>query len=248
MPISLIVSSTPESRRFGLLVGRFYLDGEPEDQENFLAEIQYSQWDVVILRYPSRKVALFAELLKLSGQVPIFADSLLYWEHELLLGPDREELNSDLTMATLDVDEVAELVPTTFVHYPSHYAANPLFSPERVLEGYVEWVTGLIARGEAVCLGLMDSDAQCAAWAIIDLNHPVPDIRFGGIAPEFRGRGYYRELIASSMSFAKERGYSRIAISTQVHNVAVMATWASLGWRPVKALTTVHLVRKELLL
>jgi hypothetical protein len=242
-----VVPSAPESARFGRPIGRLTIpQTEEPDARRIREAAATSGADIIILRYPSRAAGLFSELTTMADYEPIYADSLLYWE-SVLNSADIPGIAGELTTAVARPDEVGDLVRPIFSHYPSHYAANPLLDPEAALEGYVEWVTGLVATGQAVCLVLLDTASQCAGFAVIDFETATPDIRFGGISPHHRGRAYYKDLIVASMRLVADRGQSRLSISTQVHNTTVMSTWARLGWTPVKSVTTVHLVRRGLL-
>jgi hypothetical protein len=91
-----------------------------------------------------------------------------------------------------------------------------------------------------------DSGAE-VGFGIIDWSPEVPDVRLAGILPDFRGRGRYREMVGVLMVEAAERA-GCLRISTQVHNLPPMRTWARLGWKPFETLSTIHLVRRPLLL
>ena len=222
-------------------------DDASPDVGDLATAVQDSEADVVILRYPSRAVDLFSGLMALPGHEPLFADSLMYWECDLTGAEGLPPISPGLSVVKVPPGDVAPMVRSVFAHYPNHYAANPLFEESAALDGYVEWATTLLGQGNTVCLALTEDAAIRAAFAVIDFTSSVPDIRLAGVHPEHAGRGRYRDLIAAAMCEAEGEGSERIAISTQVHNVAVMSTWAKLGWKPVSSCTTVHLVRRRLL-
>jgi GNAT superfamily N-acetyltransferase len=239
--------SLSESNRFGLAVARLTVD-HPEgfDIGRLTPSLVESGADVVIVRYPNQAVELFSQLLGLEDYVAIFADCLMYWNRELT-SANFGTVSDDLRVTYANAQQVGELVRPVFSQYPSHYAANPLFDPAAVLEGYVEWVSNLVEGEQATCLVLLDEHDDYAGFAVTDFSEATPDIRFGGISPSHRSRGIYRELIVASMELARQNGRNDITISTQAHNVKVMSTWARLGWTPRSATTTVHLVRRTLL-
>ena len=202
--------------------------------------------DIVIVRYPAADVGRFFELARLADFEPIYADTLVHWRAALASGrgPERP---AGLGARAVSRDETAALVRAVFADYPNHYAANPLLDRHAALEGYVEWATTLLDRGDAASLALVDDAGRDLAFALVDYGPEVADIRLAGVRPEDRGRGHYRALVAAVMQDAVARGRDAIEISTQAHNVAVMSTWARLGWVPTRAVTTVHLVRRGLL-
>lgn len=246
---SLIAApSMSESLRFGRPIARLVIENEVQlDATSLISSLEGYEADIVILRYPNRAANLFSHLMGLVSHEPLFADCLMYWECALPGTGSPLEVSDDLDVRLANVGELGELVRPVFAQYPNHYAANPLFESAAVLEGYVEWVTALVASEQAQCLVLTDRKGDRVGFAVVDLGVAVPDIRLAGIDPAHRGRGRYRELIAASMNLVLTKGYDRIAISTQAHNVAVMSTWARLGWTPMRVLTTVHMVRKGLL-
>ncbi len=160
--------SLVESRRFGMRVGRLILDDDDADSD-LSTDLDLSDWDVVILRYPSIRSLTYFQLTQIPGIVPIFADCLHYWDYQLSDWREPEQVPSGLTTLEVEAVHLEGLVRSTFSQYPSHYSANPLFDPEAVVDGYIEWVTEMVRRREAICLGLMNPASECVAWAVIVL-------------------------------------------------------------------------------
>lgn len=244
----VVINPSPsESARFGLSVGRLILT-ELDDHPSVVDAVSSSELDVVILRYPHADARLFAELMKADGRAAIFADCLMYWRRSLSSDAPPAELPAGVSFHLGDAADVDSLVRPIFSSYPSHYSANPLFDPGHALEGYVEWVTGLVASGAAECLVFSAEDSvEPVGFTIVDVTNDSPDIRFGGISPAHRGHGHYDTIINGSMNLVRDRGFDNIKISTQAHNLAVIKTWARQGWAPFESWTTVHLVRADLL-
>jgi hypothetical protein len=243
MKPTAISPSPTESARFGLTVGRLVLpdSGAIEDAMSALEE---SGFDVVILRYPHINATLFADLALLPQYDAIFADCLVYWKRQLTSRPPMPE---GVTFRLGEAREAEALVRPIFLDYPSHYTANPLFEPSAALDGYVEWVTKLVAGKQADCLIFENDSAETVGFTIVDVSGSIADIRFGGINPAHRGKGHYDTIIAGSMELAEQRGFTDVKISTQAHNHAVIKTWARQGWTPFESWTTVHMVRAGLL-
>ena len=159
----------------------------------------------------------------------------------------RPPMPEGVTFRLGQAHEAEELVRPIFLDYPSHYTANPLFEPSAALDGYVEWVTKLVADGHAECLIFENDSGETVGFTVVDFSGSIADIRFGGISPTHRGQRHYDTIIAGSLELAAQRGFTDIKVSTQAHNHAVIRTWARQGWAPFESWTTVHMVRAGLL-
>lgn len=242
--------STLESSRFGMRVGRVSLTADVDSTavvRELAAGMDDERLDVLILRFPASDVTMAAHLATVDTWSAIPADTLMYWEWRDRSGPTAKAATGRTVRRVDDVDHVDRLVRDVFPGYPNHYAANPLFSQQAALEGYCEWARRLIGSGDATCIVLVSDTNAEVGFGIVDWSPEVPDVRLAGVLPEFRGRGCYRELVAAMMSEAAERT-GCLRISTQAHNLPPMRTWAGLGWKPFETLTTIHLVRRDLLL
>ncbi len=243
-----VLASQSESDRFGRPVARLSLVDPTVNTATELERAADSTGaDIVILRYPGVAAELFAGLTRFENYEPVYADTLLYWRWRDSEQQTLPPLVHGVAAVSSDAREIADLVRAVFADYSNHYAANPLISPESALEGYVEWVTDLVASESAICLTLKNPGSANAGFAVIDYASDPPDIRLAGIVPAQRGQGCYRLLMTEAMRHARDTGSTELMISTQAHNVAVMSAWARLGWTPSSAATTVHLVRRGLL-
>lgn len=242
----VITDSMLESRRFGLRIGRCEIEPTAEQVNTGQIGEGLSDYDVVILRYPARLEKPFSEMMSFVSHRPLYADTLMYWKTRLSSLASSPPRSGNHGIRLADLEELSSLVLPVFKDYPSHYTANPLFKRADVLDGYVEWVTKLVDSGKAVCLVIETPSDSAAAFAVMTIDD-FPDIKFGGIAERSRGAGLYRVLIEECMRYSQGLERSEIMISTQAHNLPVMSSWSTLGFKPFKAVTTVHLVRNELL-
>jgi GNAT superfamily N-acetyltransferase len=235
--------SAVESSRFGLRIGR--IDASDAALASVERTLRDERLDVLIVRAPAEEVHVPARLAALDGFRAIPADTLMYWERRDL---SRDEAGAAASVTNeTDPARIEELVRSVFAGYHNHYSANPLLSSEHSLDGYCEWATSLVGSGGATC-SLIESEAAVVdGFGIVDWTPDIPDIRLAGIVPSARGRGAYRRLLVALQHEAARRGHSRLRISTQAHNTRPMRAWAELGWRPIFSLTTLHLVREELL-
>lgn len=232
--------SESESARFGLRIARWN-PSDPSDIASVPAD-GLAGFDVVILRRPAGWVEGAVALLGFDGFAAIHADTLVYWAWIDRGGRLPSTVGSIVhrsSPARLD-----GLVREVFSGYQNHYAANPLLGRAEALDGYVEWA---VATGTDNGYVTVDDEAGPIGFAVVDWSCDPPDVRLAGLCVRARGAGRYRDLVLAAMSQSRELGHTELRISTQAQNIAVQRTWASLGWNPIDAFDTTHLVRAELL-
>jgi GNAT superfamily N-acetyltransferase len=237
-----VVESPTESARFGLRVGRCELDGVVDAVGLATAA---DGFDIVVLRYPAENVAAPFELSRLPGFVSYTADHLCYWDWR---GPvaDVEVPAGWRVDQDPDVGDVADVVRDAFENYRNHYSANPLIDEAAALDGYCEWATHLAAVVGSAFL-LRDTSQHGVGVALVDWSAELPDIKLAGMRTSAQRRGLYPVLLHAVMERAVALGHGGLRISTQSHNAKVMRVWARMGFVPVGAVATQHLVRVELL-
>jgi len=241
-----LTESETESNRFGLSVARLTLAESDKIEFQQLASILEDQpFNVVIVRFPNVRTDITLSLSEMTSYKAIYADTLLYWETNLIKSSTYFDESDALKVDYVGSEEVPLLVRLVFENYSSHYSVNPLFNSNLILDGYVEWATSLLKSNSAQCLVLRDTTNTIAAFAVTDYSGTIPDIKLAGVIPSHRRRGIYEKLIRACMAEAVLRQYGSLAISTQAHNVTVMSAWARLGWTPKKSVSTIHLVRKD---
>ncbi|MBO9523802.1 MAG: N-acetyltransferase [Nocardioidaceae bacterium] len=238
--------SPAEGDRFGRTVQRMTLPLEfAGDDDAVLAVLDRADADVVVLRYPAARVALFARLLG-RGRAALLADQLDYWRLRVGAGR-RPEPRPDLVVepAAGGLDSlVDDLVADIFAGYGNHYLANPLFDPALALAGYQEWARGSARAGGSLVLSLGGFPVALATTASQGDHR---EIELAGVRTERQGQGLYPHLLAGVEGAAAAAGEESVVISTQVHNTGVRRAWARYGFEPVACFSTVHLVRDGLL-
>jgi GNAT superfamily N-acetyltransferase len=242
--------SALESARFGLSVERLTVPAEQGASFSAVREaVLASDADVIVLRYPAEHVDWFARLMGL-GRAALAAGSLVYWR--LIPGQGRwPEPLEDLELVEQVSPEVATaLISQVFVAYGNHYAANPLFDPDKAAEGYLEWMEGSATRGN--CLGFRERDGQdreprFLGVIAMEQEGARAEPTIGGVVPEARGRGLYAHLLRAAEGWALAHGSAELFVSTQEHNMRVQRVWARHGFQPSHAVLTVHLIRGGLL-
>ncbi len=239
-----VTESSVESDRFGLRIGRVHVLPDVDVDQ---LESACSGFDVVILRCAASEVGLPYRLLGLRDFRAFTADHLSFWRWEVgepapIVLPDGWSVGLSTDAAAVDA-----VMRDAFADYRNHYRANPLFDASAALDGYVDWAHTLMARSDAACTVLWDPTGDAVGVALVDWDSDVPDIKLAGISGRAQGRGRYGALLSYVMGLTVERSCQALTISTQSHNTNVMRAWSRLGFLPVDALATMHLVRGELL-
>ncbi|HSR65723.1 MAG TPA: bifunctional GNAT family N-acetyltransferase/hotdog fold thioesterase [Xanthomonadaceae bacterium] len=241
LPVSLLPSPL-DSARFGLRV--FRGNGTALREREFFDALVADQVDVAIVRTPAGTGGW--QRLARYGLQPIHADTLVYYEIDLGAHDPRPPRNADLVFAEAlpsDREALAALVATTFAGYVSHYHANPLFAPAGILAGYMEWATGFIAAdvpGRTTWVARRDGAIVAFACCSHDEASSQCEGVLYGVHPDHAGGGLYGDLIRYTQAAFRERGFRRMAVSTQVWNYAVQKVWAREGFALARAYDTWH--------
>ena len=120
---------------------------------------------------------------------------------------------SDLLAAFLD-DIAAKYGPLDFARTPSASPAEMSPPGGAFLVGY--------ADGRPVACG-----------GLKRLGPEVVEIKRMYVAPEARGRGHARQLLASLEATARELGYRRVRLDTGARQPEARALYESAGYRPI---------------
>lgn len=249
-----LTPSPLESRRFGVSIARLTIGDRcdpaqvPGRVRCLLAE---RRDDVVIARWPTRLTSL-GRLLSETSECFISADVLTYWSAtaERLAGRGAKvDAGLEVSPGSLSPDDLAlvteSVIRDSFLHYPNHYSANPIFDTGAVLDGYVEWALGAAARSPDDVI-LLWARGQAIGVATLEPASDGRDLEvaLAGLTASGQGRGWYATLLRAVGRTALVRGIPRVVISTQVHNVGVQRAWARLGLLPFSTFSTGHLMRR----
>ena len=245
--------SASESARFGhtverITVGDRWADAlDPAGLSTVIAaEVAASEARTIVLRYPSEAVFV-ARALPSTGRAVHPAGTLIYWESRATdREPEADVRELIAPVAEADSAAALEVIADSFRGYVNHYRANPLIADSAVTDGYLEWAASTIADSENRAF-VIDHEGTVAGVATIDTAGGTGpwDILLAGMATRFQGKGLYLRLIRGLLAAAADAGQERVIISTQSHNIPVQRAWAKLGFAPVSAIDTVHLVAPE---
>lgn len=241
-------ASASEAARFGMSVDRLLVtDGVTIDDDEIRALAAGSEADLVVLRYPARRVGLFAALLDGERDV-IFADELVYWRLRTGAGRVPEPVAGLRTVplggGAEDRSLLAGLVGEIFHGYGNHYLADPALDPAAALRGYQEWAESSALANGALALQL---NGVPVGLATTSGAGDVLEIELAGILAAHQGHGFYAHLLAGVEALARAGAARQLVISTQAHNTRVQRAWCRYGFEPAITFTTVHLLRHGLL-
>jgi undecaprenyl-phosphate 4-deoxy-4-formamido-L-arabinose transferase len=240
--MTLLQLSPLDSSRFGLAVYRGTLAAV--DSKALAREIFEERADVAIVRVPTALSSRLQEITR-HGLPLIHADTLVYYQVDLAAietsrvpAPDTEIRRAVAT----DRGALRDLIRVTFTDYTSHYRANPHFSVQAILEGYVEWGESYLDGTEGRTVWVVRQHGKMVAFATC-ADHPsasVGEIVLNGVHPQHANRGLYGDLIRHTLADWKARGFAAAKISTQVSNLGVQKVWSREGFVLSEVLDTFH--------
>ena len=240
--VSPLTPSPFDSARFGLNVCR--ASYENTDEATVLRELIDSMADVAIYRMPSSNSACMDKLQRFGFEV-IHAGTLVYYTLDLRDYEPRPLRNTDLdiTLAEAADDvELASLARTSFDGYVSHYSANPLFAPEKVLAGYCEWTLRHRLETDRTITWVARRGGRIIAYACceFDAESKICDGGIYGVLPEEASRGLFGDLIRFTQGYFRDLGFVEMRMSTKVGNFAVQKVWIREGYHLYEAYDTFH--------
>lgn len=238
-----LVFAPLDSERFGLRVYRATLDRV--DDRALAADIIAKQVDIAIVRTPAGGDGSLQRLGRL-GMHPIHADTLVYYQVALPEYAPKPVRNTDLVFSEAggaDAEELEALVAMSFEGYRSHYHANPLLDPERILAGYSEWASGYLGGAHPDRITwIARRDGKLVAFACCSHDTEAKECEgvLFGVHPECSGGGIYGDLIRYSQARYREQHYGLMKVSTQVWNLAVQKVWNREGFALSRTHDTFH--------
>jgi GNAT superfamily N-acetyltransferase len=228
-----------DSARFGRRIYRAALTHI--DAQALLAALREAQVDTLILRIPASHIGEVAALAEV-GLRPIVADTHVDYAMDLADAMPWSRVDDSLRLvnaAASDDARLREMGRTIFTGYGSHYAANPLFAPAAIAEGYADWAARHLASQHAP-VWFVELDDALVGFTCCALAGDVARATLNGIVPHARRRGVYGRMLRAMLKRLHADGARTFRIATQVHNFAVQRAWAELGLRLQTAENTVH--------
>lgn len=245
-----IYYSEVESKRFGLHVYR----GQYENFElgELVTFVKSSDFDIVILRYPTSTIYEHYRLIDLGQCSVIHADSLVYYSaplQKIAINPLRNDLVFEIVTSASE-QQLDPLVKTIFSGYQNHYYSNPCLKKDDIIEGYLEWAKSFVVGIEKGITWLIKDKRTEEKVAFLscsyDVKKSVSELKLGGVMPEFAGRGIYSDFVRYAQDYFKKMGIETLLTSTQLQNVAVQRAWQTHGFRFDKSYETYHVIKENL--
>jgi ribosomal protein S18 acetylase RimI-like enzyme len=243
-------SSPSESARFGYSTDRITVSSRETTSSVLLSlarrvseALEESNARIVILRYPAEMIALLKDV-GVAGRSVYPGGSLAYWSAPLQVTQHTDGSAFEVSGAQRQSygKSISDVLSDSFAGYVNHYAANPLLAEGVVVEGYDEWARSSMANPENRVF-VVTANTELVGVAVIAVHGTVWEIELAGIAARAQRQGHYLQLMRQVIDSAQRENVEQLVISTQSHNVAVQRAWAKLGFVPIAAIETVHLVR-----
>jgi acyl dehydratase/GNAT superfamily N-acetyltransferase len=237
----MIEYSEIESQRFKKNIHRASLDRV--DIKGIKKDILENETDVLILRIPSGSIEEHHKLNNMGFDV-LHADTLVYYETDLgKIEPGKTR--NDISFQEVDADNLdilEKIVPIIFKDYSNHYFSNPLFDPDDIRDGYVEWASSYAGAdlNRIAWIACIDSEVAGFLTCSYDEENDESEGVLYGVLPGFAGRGVYSDFIRFSQRYFKDKGYSKMRVSTQIQNYAVQKVWSREGFFLKESYETYH--------
>ncbi|HUQ00381.1 MAG TPA: GNAT family N-acetyltransferase [Aeromicrobium sp.] len=172
-------------------------------------------------------------------------DVLVYFDRDLNTSSWPEH-TSDVPLRYLrpeDVDEVEALAGELFRGYHGHYHEDPRLDRDACDAVYTSWARNSCESrdvADEVLIAQVPGE-PIGGFVTLRLNSPEEgEVVVGGVGHALRRRGVYRSFLIGGMEWARERGASRMVLSTQITHTAVQKVWTDLGFAPSKSFLTFH--------
>jgi GNAT superfamily N-acetyltransferase len=234
----LNLRSEMDTGRFGFPVGKAY-DISAAALPRVLEESRALGLRLLLARCSSRD---WPTVHALEANGFRLMDTMLYLRRELA-PRDAAPLPAGIRPARPgESAEVAAVAGRAFAGYLGHYNTDPRLDPGKVAQIYPSWAARATAdRTVADQVLVAESGGRIAGFgALKSMGDGVVDAMLYAVDPAHRGRGLYRDLLAASLAWSREAGFSRIEYSTQLANTAAQAAVLKLGFLPDRSSYTFH--------
>ena len=171
-------------------------------------------------------------------------DTLVYYARDLVRTPIPPDTGKIPVRPVQPGEEDAVKIVATasFRGYFGHYHADDRLERAKCDEIYPDWAfRSCVSRDVAHEVLVAELDESIVGFATLRLNTPEEGegVLFG-IAPAAQRRGIYRSFMIRGMEWCLSKGAIRMAVSTQIVNVAVQKVWTRVGFEPSYAYYTFH--------
>lgn len=231
-----------EIARFGRKMARLKVDAgrAPFAVSEIISLCEAEQVEMLAVRVPTELVGLVQELEDAKFRL---MDCLVYYEVELhKIDSSTPKVFEMREAMSSDVEEICEVAKRCFAEYFSHYHADARLDRSKVAEGYIDWARrSCLDKNVAATVLLPVVKGQVAGFATMRQNSPSEGegVLFG-VHPTYSGLGIYGTLIDRGKQWCREKGMSKMIVSTQLENRKVQTAWTNRGFRQYGSYYTFH--------
>ena len=232
-----------DTDRFGIRIGRANID----NKEALPAVFDAVESESIQMLVARCRTDDFETLHELEKRGALVMDTLVYYQKNLRRAPLPVEIKENIVRPIKDSDlpGLAEVVRDTFHNYTGHYHADSRLDRFKADEGYVDWAMKMCESRDAASREVLIAEhppGVPAGFATLRMNdaNEGEGVLFG-VHPSAEGRGIYWSFMVHGMDWCRDRGASRMVVSTQITNIAVQKVWGRLGFEMIKSYYTLHL-------
>lgn len=236
----MVSLSELDCARFGRRVAKTAPDSEAAWRDTLESCAQHGV-ELLIARIDSARLALAQ---RMEGDGARLTDVLLQFRCTRLREAAPAPVGGHRIRACLplEADRVRELARACFRGYASHYHADARLERSACDEVYADWAYRACGdRRVADEVLLAEEDGRLLGFAALRLAGPLAEGSLFGVAPEARGRGVQRALLAEFLAWAAHRGADRASYQTQLGNLSAQRAVLRAGFEPERSFLTFHL-------
>ncbi|MFN2398465.1 MAG: hypothetical protein ABR543_07460 [Gemmatimonadaceae bacterium] len=231
-----------ESSHFALRIAR----ARPEDTDAVAATLGAARAtgvDLLICRIPTNALSIAQAIEAQGGRL---CDTLVVLERSYSAAPSTVGTKETSVRAAREDDAAAlvRIAQSAFRDYLGHWHADPRIPRTRADDFYAAWMRDICQQltGGAHRVFVLDSAGGPAAFAAYRACAAETfDIALGGVEPQHRGRGLYRDLIAGTDALLFESDQlRRTQYSTQINNHPAIRVVSGLGYHLTRSEYTFH--------
>jgi dTDP-4-amino-4,6-dideoxy-D-galactose acyltransferase len=132
-----------------------------------------------------------------------------------------------------DGESLEEIARTS--HRNTRFYRDGHFPPERCDELYVQWIRASLAGERARAVFVADEGKGAIGYVTCETHAGSPAAHIGliAVAPELRGRGHGKNLLAAVNDYVKNLDKWQVRAVTQQENTPAMRMYESAGFAPL---------------
>ena len=238
------IYSKIDSDRFGIKVGKV-----PEDffQENGVEYFIDNGFELIITRIDITNLELINSL-ELSGFV--LGDTQTVFQQPL----NKEKLNNfevrnkDYVYRgyhPTDLDTLMEITETSFDGYYGHYFNDKRLNQKDCLDAYVDWVhNSCVDEKLTDAIIVAEKNGEIGGYISVKIYYcdgkKYGDGVLGAVSPNHRGLGLFSDIGLKVLKWCAENDCEWVENNVVINNYPVVRTYIGLGYKPYKAMVTLH--------